>query len=340
MPRIDTDADAYAVKRLNMFFPANSTPWPGTNADGDLTGQCVTLVKWFMAEMSNVPNPFTARGDARYVGQNLVAQGHAVEVPYDQRRRGDIICLEYGTYGHIYVQLSGGRRFEENANVGGAARRVLRDGTVVYASRIGTDAEAWLAGKNPHCYRLKTYTEQGSDEPMISNVDNEFARWSKLYIQIRNTEVPPTRQQFIDAAVGRSWLTAMEILSDNPSADEAIENRKVGRQARADNWPGQIYGLQDALAKAQAAFNQAQADLITARRQIEDLGTRPTQQQLDDLTAQLKAAEADATEKQKELLAANDALEKAKAGQIADEQRANNFMQALAEILKKFWPFK
>lgn len=333
MARIDTDADAYAVKRLNMFFPAhNQTP-----ADGNLTGQCVTLVKWFMAEMASVPSPFAARGDARYVGDTLVNQGHAVAIPAGQQRRGDIVVYKYGQYGHIGVLLSGNRLYQENANTGGAARRVLYDGTVVYASTI-VPLYPSLGGAAPSFYRLKTYTEQGSDEPMISNVDNEFGRWSKLYIQIRNTETPPTRQQFIDAAVGRSWLTAMEILSDNPSADEAIENRKVGRQARADNWPGQIYALQDQVKAAVAAANQANADLITARRQIQELGARPTQAQLDAITAQLKAAEADARDKQAALAKATEALEAAKAGQKADEERATGWLQGLAEILKKIWP--
>jgi hypothetical protein len=157
-PMVAANADDYAVARQNIFFPANNE----TNADGNLTGQCVTLVKWFFAEMCDgFPRPFAARGDARYVGKNLVAQGLADEVPYAQRRRGDIICLEYGTYGHIYVELGGGRVFEENVNIGGVARRVV-DGAYVYASRIGSDSESWRGADNPHAYRLKSYKEGGT----------------------------------------------------------------------------------------------------------------------------------------------------------------------------------
>lgn len=154
MAQVALNADLYAQPRQNKFFTANNQ----TSADGNLTGQCVTLVKWFMQDMSSVPLPFSARGDARYVGKTLVAQGHAVEVPYSQRRRGDIICYEYGTYGHIAVQLSGGRVFEENVNMGGVASKIV-DGQRVYASRIGSENEAWRATKNPYVYRLKTYKE-------------------------------------------------------------------------------------------------------------------------------------------------------------------------------------
>lgn len=147
MAQVAPNADDYAAPRQNIFFPG---------VVPSLDGQCVSLAKWFMAEMSEVPNPQAARGDARYVGKTLVAQGHAVEVPYDQRRRGDIVCLEYGLYGHIYVQLSGGRVFEENVNWPGVASKIV-DGARVYASRIGSDSESWR--HDAHVYRLKTYKE-------------------------------------------------------------------------------------------------------------------------------------------------------------------------------------
>lgn len=314
MAHIVANADVYIVGRIGIFFPANGQ----TPADGDLTGQCVTLVKWFMAEMSDVPSPFAARGDARYVGRNLVAQGHAVEVPYDQRQRGDIICLEYGTYGHIYVQLSGGRRFEENANVGGVARRVLADGTVVYASRIGSDGEAWLAGKNPHCYRLKTYTEEGAEQ-VVNDLDNEFWRWSKLFYQIRGRA--PSRLEFQQNAVGLSWLRAMEILSDSSEADAADDYMRWGMTAKNDHWDQQIYGLQ-------AALKQAQDDLAAAQAQLQAMGSRPTQAQLDAATKQLAEAKARADK------AAAD-LQAVQVQQQQDQATGNAFLRWLGAQLNK-----
>lgn len=149
MAQVAINADLYAEPRQNIFFPG---------VVPELDGQCVSLVKWFMQDMSEVPNPQAARGDARYVGQTLVRQGHAIEVPYAERKRGDIICYEYGLYGHISVQLSGGRVFEQNVNLDGVRSKIV-DGQRVYASRIGSENEAWRKDKNPHIYRLKTYKE-------------------------------------------------------------------------------------------------------------------------------------------------------------------------------------
>lgn len=285
---VNLNADDYANNRIGIFFPG----FPNS-----LTGQCVSLNKWFLAEMTSVPNPQSGRGNAKDFGDTLVNQGHAYVVAANDRKRGDIVVWkgDGGGYGHIGLLLSGDRVFEENVGLAGAPSMNVPDGeggfTKVYASRIDPLYQNWRKGA-PTFYRVRSYSE--GDEPMISNVDNEFGRWSKLYNQIRDTEVPPTRQQFIDAAVGRSWLTAMEILSDNPSADAAVQNRIVGRQARQDNWPQQIYDLQ-------AANKTAQDALADARKQIDQLDDRPTPEQLATLQATLKEAEDRASAAQKAL---------------------------------------
>lgn len=177
---VAANADDYANDRLNIFFPG-LTP--------DLDGQCVSLVKWFMQEMSNVPDPQAARGDARYVGQTLVNQGHAVEINWADRKRGDIVCYEYGTYGHIGVILSGNRTFEENVNWSGVASKTV-DGATVYASRIGDMAEAWRTGKNPHIYRLNTYTEgDPMGVPTEAEIRSQFMRFAGI---------EPTAKQITD----------------------------------------------------------------------------------------------------------------------------------------------
>lgn len=145
------NADAWAAPRVGWFFPGVVPA---------LDGQCVSLSKWFLQDMTLVPNPQAARGDARYMGQTLVKQGYAIEVPYSERRRGDMICYEYGLYGHIAQQLSGGRVFEQNVNMPGTTRKLV-DGAFVYSARIGSETEAWRQGKNPHVYRIKTYIEEG-----------------------------------------------------------------------------------------------------------------------------------------------------------------------------------
>ncbi len=166
MAQVALNADIYAQERLNQFF---KTVAPS------LEGQCVTLTKCFMQDMSEVPNPHAARGDARYVGKKLVSEGHAVEVPYAERKRGDLICYEYGTYGHIGVVLSNDRTFEENINWPGVPSKVVA-GSTVYASRIGQLSEAWR--HNQHVYRLKTYKE-GEEvmNPTVAEVNSYFRTW-------------------------------------------------------------------------------------------------------------------------------------------------------------------
>lgn len=187
----NANADDYAAARQNIFFTADGE----TPADGNLTGQCVTLLKWFFQDMcAGFPKPFAARGDARYVGKTLVAQGLAVEVPYADRQSGDVICYEYGTYGHIASQLSGGRVFEENVNWSGVASRVV-DGAIVYASRIGSENEAWRSTKNPHIYRLLSYN--GDTMPQAQDVTNYFLTYLGY---------PPTDDQ-IAYYVARVWQT-------------------------------------------------------------------------------------------------------------------------------------
>lgn len=187
---VAANADDYANARIGIFFTANNE----TPDDGNLTGQCVTLVKWFMSEMSEVPRPFAARGDARYVGKTLVAQGHADEVPYAARQAGDIICMEYGTYGHIYVQLENGRIFEQNVSWPGVASRLV-DGSRVYASRIGSDSESWR--HDLHAYRLKTYS--GGDIPMFNEGDR---------VNVNNYLYGKDLGRF-KWCVGKDWKTAM-----------------------------------------------------------------------------------------------------------------------------------
>lgn len=107
-------------------------------------------------------------------------------------------------------------------------------------------------------------------EPMISDADNEYGRWNKLFYQIRGRNA--TRDEFRKFAVGKTWLRAMEILSDDKEADQSTNAQVVGSRAIAQNWQGQISDL---------------------RSQVEKLGERPTQAQLDDIKNKLLACEND-----------------------------------------------
>lgn len=149
--------ELYAQARVGQFLTADSGP-PATSADGDLTGQCVTLNKWVYKDFTDIANPFAGRGDARYLGINLVRLGLADEVSRADAKAGDTVCYEYGQYGHTGTLLDGNRLFQQNANTAGAKRRVLADGTVVYSVTI-VPLYASLGGVAPKFYRLRTFKE-------------------------------------------------------------------------------------------------------------------------------------------------------------------------------------
>lgn len=151
MAQVANNADDYASTRVGIFFPGVVPA---------LDGQCVSLIKWFMQEMSNVPDPQAPRGNGNQIGKTLVKQGHAFEVPFVQRVRGDIVCYEYGVFGHTGVILSGNRTFESNVKWAGVPSKII-NGTRVYASRIGSMTESFR--HDMHIYRLKSYNETGEN---------------------------------------------------------------------------------------------------------------------------------------------------------------------------------
>ncbi len=304
MPRLNANADDWAATRVGIFFPAhNSTP-----ADGNLTGQCVTLLKWFFAEMTDVPNPFSARGDARYVGQRLVAQGLAREVPYSQRQRGDVITNEYGLYGHIYLQLSGGRVFEENANVPPIARKAV-DGAYVYASRIGRDNEAFR--RDIHVYRINSYNEQGSGQMIVQNTDAFYNRCNRTHWLIRGRELDrATFARF----VGQDFLTFVEICSDDPEADKVQGWQEWGKLAVQDNWRQQILDLQKTVA---------------------DLGSRPSKEELQAVKDQIAGFQKQVDDAHASEKAANEKSAALEADHIAAQEAGNAFTRWIGEQINK-----
>lgn len=242
MAQVAANADEYAVQRQNIFF---KTIYPS------LEGQCVTLVKCFMEDMSEVPNPHAARGDAKLVGKTLVAQGHAVEVPFSKRKRGDLICYEYGEYGHIAVQLSGGRVFEQNVNLGGVQSKIV-DGQRVYASRIGSENEAWRVGKNPHVYRLKTYKE--GDSNMIDENDIYSLRVIMSEVEGQNSDDihSGSRDKEIMAYwKGKTW-------------EEAIQHSWVVQPTHRGH-------LVNSLNKANEQLTAKNAEIVALNKRIKEL---------------------------------------------------------------------
>lgn len=317
MARVANNADDYVAGRVGIFFPAhNQTP-----ADGNLTGQCVTLIKWFMAEMTSVPSPFMARGHARYVGDTLVNQGHAVEVPYAQRRRGDIAVYKFGEYGHILVVLSGDRTFEQNANVGNPLRRLV-DGGWVYASRLGSLRESWRSPV-PNIYRIKSYNEAQGEEDMIQDTDNEFSRWNQLHKQVLGYW--GSRENFRILAVGKSWLRQIEILSDHADAKVNESMGNLGRLASRDNWQGQIYSLQAYITELQKASAAANARIEQLLKQIEELGDGASDEDVAALQAQIEAFRKQDEVDQQNLAAAKKMIEDLESEKAKATETGNAF---------------
>lgn len=137
-------------------------------------------------------------------------------------------------------------------------------------------------------YLRPNYSQGGED--MITDADNEYGRWAKLGYQIRGRQM--SRDEFRAGAVGKTWLQAMEILSDNSEADTATKAQELGQLAGKDSWQGQIYGLQGQLKAEQQKTIDLTANLADATSRLDGAAASTT-----DLDAKLKAiqATADAT---------------------------------------------
>lgn len=116
---------------------------------------------------------------------------------------------------------------------------------------------------------------QGGDMP-IPDQDNYYWRYGqKLGLQVRGREL--SREEFRTYLVGQTDLRAVEILSDDAEADQALHAQQVGQVAVRDNWQGQIYDLQDKLKAAEAALATEQgkpAKVVETTVYTEDTATK------------------------------------------------------------------
>lgn len=91
------------------------------------------------------------------------------------------------------------------------------------------------------------------EEDMVEDSDNAYARWAltSQFIRSRTDSngklVPLSRDEFRGAAVGKSWLNALEILEDNDEASTTMATLQIGETAQHDNWQKQITDLQTQL---------------------------------------------------------------------------------------------
>lgn len=251
------NADDYAARRLGMFFPGSSN---GTMDDGDLTGQCVSLVKWFGAEMCDLPNPGAARGNAKDFGNTLVNQGLAYEVAPNQRQQGDLVVwpLDGGGYGHIGVLLSGDRVFEQNVALPGSSARVVA-GNTVYSSRIDPLYANWRRG-GARFYRTRNYV---GNRPSVS--DDQIRQ---VYREVLERDADDGGIAHYKSQVAKGW-TLDQVRQDLLNSNEHTQLIS-GKQAEAERRAQEAEARREAAEKARQAEEKAKAEQEAKKRAEEE----------------------------------------------------------------------
>lgn len=286
----NNNADEYANGRLNIFFEG----FPNS-----LTGQCVSLVKWFLQEMTSVPNPQAARGNAKDYGNSLVSQGHAVEVSANERRRGDVVVWKSdgGGYGHIGILLSGDRIFEQNVGIAGS-RKGSYGGNTVYASRVDPLYTNWRKGA-PTFYRIKTYSE-GNDD-MIKPEDLSSVR--VVMSEVEGWDMNSIHSGKDDGLIMGAW--------QGKSWTEFIMHGWSVQNTHRGHLVDQINSLNATIA---------------------DLNTRPTKTQVEQLKAAALAAQAEADAAKKVAADSKAATDKLLAEKAADTETGNALLRWLGSL--------
>ena len=331
------NADDYAARRLGMFFPGSSN---GTMDDGDLTGQCVSLVKWFGAEMCQLPNPGAARGNAKDFGNTLVNQGLAYEVAPNQRQQGDIVVwpLDGGGYGHIGVCLSGDRVFEQNVALPGSSTRVVA-GNTVYSSRIDPFHANWRRG-GVRVYRMRNYVgnrpavsdeqikqayrevlEREADEGGINHYRSQAAKgWS--IDQIRSDLMNSNERRALEASKAQAAQAA--------AAQKDAEITSAIKQAyrdilERDADDGGIAHYKSQVTKGWT-IDQVRQDLLNSNEHTQLISGKQAEARRE-AAEKARAAEAEAKARQEAENKAKE-LEEAKKRAEEDAKKANNTGQS------------
>ncbi|MDR1448423.1 MAG: CHAP domain-containing protein [Candidatus Ancillula sp.] len=143
-------------------------------SNSDLSGQCVALVKCFLAECCDgINSPYGARGDAIDFGNTLVAQEYADQTT-GELVPGDILVYDEGTqYGHIALYIGNEQLFEENAAYPPAS--LASNGT--WTSRIGAYRNATWAYRMRHQYYNNNEQEGQDNMRHVYNKGDGALHW-------------------------------------------------------------------------------------------------------------------------------------------------------------------
>ena len=283
----------------------NSQVGQSVNAkSGVYKGQCVSLIKALL-EFLGAPNPYAARGDAINYGDTLLRQGIANNgkgwlTIVVNRDMGYINGVHYG---HIWIDVSGEANFEQNG-----------------ARRLYTTKNTRPIQQGQQFVNLDKYIS--GDNMPIPDADNYYWRYGqKLATFVRGRQL--SRAEFRQHIVGKSDLTAVEILSDDPEADRTQQAQEVGQLAIRDNWQQQIYNLQDQL-KGRPTPEQ----LAAVQKQLAEMGTK------------FNEANEIAGKKIEENKKLSEKIAEYEKNGAEDKETADTWLRRLGQFLAKYWTTK
>lgn len=236
--------------------------------DGAYGNQCFDLVNKWSTTLGY--RPF---GGLYASGIYSQPQGNYSQIPNSPTavpQAGDIIVWNNrygGGFGHTGIATGEGDTnyfvsFDQNYPTGSPSKPVRHS----YDGVIG-----WL---RPNKLNVS------GDNDMMNQGENEYARANKLHLQVRGR--PLDRTVFNQLAGKITWLRYIEILSDDPEANEWNTNAKVGQVARRDRWDNQIYTLQDQLKKATDLVNTLNDRLVKSENT-----TKALTEKVDKLNAKV-----------------------------------------------------
>jgi hypothetical protein len=271
--------------------------------NSDYNGQCVTLTKALL-EFLGIPNPYAARGDAKDAGDTYIRQGIGVA------GRGwltivvnrDMGLIQGVRYGHIWVDLADEANYESN---GARALYVTKNTRPISQGQQFINLDKWI-------------TDEGA-KAMIPDQDNWYARFRKLMLQIRGRDMD--RGEFRKNFVGVDPFRMVEVLADNPEADQAQRWQEVGKVAVTDKWDQQIYNLQAAL-----KGTVSKADLEAAQKAA------------DTLRKQLDQANIDAEQKVAEKQALSAKIAEYERQAQADKEAGDSLLRRIGQFISKYLP--
>lgn len=306
--------------------------------DGYYGAQCWDLVAKYARVVVGCPKFPTGSGGAEglfRIAADPILQ-YFDKLPASQAQRGDIAVWPASfspPWGHtaLVTGRNGGNAtlYEQNGNNPG--------GDPYTATRSVSGMSGVLRPKKGAIAMAKFTREQEQTAALMAtgSVPGDQYNYQFTVEDISSQSL----DKFLQTWLGRSTTVTAEmekqlaILATGSVYGKDYNSQYQGRQLLAvwrDMLAFWLTQRQDTVGSVNLTKQLAEATqaLITARQQLQDLGSRPTKAELDAVTAKLQTAEAKA-------MAMQAAVEKANADQAAAQQTGNAFLQWLGQQLNK-----